>query len=305
MAGDPATAEPTRTALGVGSMEAKGVVRPAATAASAQNGVIGGKPGSPVRETRTPGSEGGGGTSEPEPGQGADRNGATGQRPAGSIHRTRATARGRLPPACMRWSGIGERGCWLRWMRRPMRMRTSEHLGPATLPNRKIPWGNRPQEPAARQQAAEAHLQVLRSQHAMNSGPTTGCTATSTWCVRGDVAQADQTTRTRPDSRALPGSPAEPLNAKNVHSRRNRAAATAGTSRTASRARRTRDISAATRSPTTGTPGAPGTSSCRSPDDSTSWPYSAWGLVCACCFHPALLMLRESRTAPWLDHDCC
>jgi hypothetical protein len=45
-----------------------------------------------------------------------------------------------------------------------MRRRTPEHLGPATLPNRKSPWATTAQERAARQQAAEGHLQVLRSQ---------------------------------------------------------------------------------------------------------------------------------------------
>lgn len=41
---------------------------------------------------------------------------------------------------------------------------TPEHLAPATLPNRKSPWASVPEEQADRQAAAEAHLQVLRSQ---------------------------------------------------------------------------------------------------------------------------------------------
>ena len=45
-----------------------------------------------------------------------------------------------------------------------MGRRTPEHLGPATLPNRKCPFTSTAQEQAVRQEAAEAHLQVLRSQ---------------------------------------------------------------------------------------------------------------------------------------------
>ena len=45
-----------------------------------------------------------------------------------------------------------------------MTRRTPEHLGPATLPNRKCAWASTAEEQADRQQAVEAHLQALRSQ---------------------------------------------------------------------------------------------------------------------------------------------
>jgi|GEM_PF-3726506 len=47
-----------------------------------------------------------------------------------------------------------------------MAARTTEYPAPATLPNRNSPWANTAEKKRARQGAAEAHLQVLRSPRA-------------------------------------------------------------------------------------------------------------------------------------------